>query len=179
MPRLLLLLLFSMPALAADFVARPDSRLGFTAEFQGEGFEGRFSRFTPTIRFDPDNLADSRFDVRIDLTSADTANEERDDLLLGGDFFAVDEQPEARYMATAFTSLGNGRFVAEGELSLRGVTRTVPLSFTWIPGETAVLEGEAVLDRRVFKVGTGDWSDTELLPATVKVTTRLRLSPRG
>lgn len=178
MLRLLLLLLFSTPTLAADFVAQPSSRLGFSAEFQGEGFEGRFARFTPAIRFDPDDLAGSRFEVRIELASADTDNDERDELLLGGEFFAVGDQPEARYVATTFKSLGNGRFVAEGELSLRGVTKTVPLTFTWTPGTPTVLEGEAVLDRLAFKVGLGDWSDTDLMPASVKVTTRLMLVPR-
>lgn len=174
-----LLALFAPLAMAADYSAREGSRLGFEATFQGEAFEGRFARFTPTIRFDPDNLAESRFDVRIDLGSADTKNDERDDLLLGGDFFAVREQPEARYVATAFKALGNGRYVAEGKLTLRGVEKAVPLTFSWTAGTPAVLQGEAVLDRLDFKVGTGDWSDTGLLPATVKVTTRLLLVPRA
>ncbi|HEX5755942.1 MAG TPA: YceI family protein [Arenimonas sp.] len=178
MLRLLLLLLCSTPTLAADYVAQQPSQLGFTAEFQGEAFEGRFARFTPAIRFDPDDLAGSRFDVRIELASADTDNEERDELLLGGDFFAVGDQPDARYVATRFKSLGNGRYVAEGELSLRGVTKAVPLTFSWTPGSPTVLEGEATLDRLAFKVGVGDWSDTGLLPASVKVTTRLLLMPR-
>lgn len=176
--RLLPLLLLSTPVLAADFVAQPGSRLGFEAVFQGESFQGGFARFMPEIRFDPDDLAGSRFEVRIDLGSADTANDERDELLLGGDFFAVREQPEARYVATAFTALGNGRFVAEGKLLLRGVEKTVPLHFGWTPGNPAVLEGEATLNRLDFKVGTGEWSDTGLLPNAVKVRTRLLLAPK-
>ena len=87
-------------------------------------------------------------------------------------------EPEARYVATRFRALGGNRFVAEGELTLNGVTRAVPLAFTWTPGTPAVLEGEATLKRLDFKVGEGDWADTGLLPNDVKVHTRLRLSPR-
>ena len=85
---------------------------------------------------------------------------------------------EARYVATRFRALGGNRFVAEGSLTLRGVTQPVPLQFTWTPGAKPVLEGSATLKRLAFKVGEGDWADTALLPDEVKVSTRLVLSPR-
>ena len=173
------LLLASDIALAADWTALPGSTLGFTGSFQGEAFEGRFGRFTPVIRFDPANLVAGRFDVRIQLASADTENAERDEMLAGGEFFDAAAQPEARYVASRFRALGGNRFVAEGELSLRGVTRPVPLSFTWTPGAKPVLVGEATVSRLAFKVGTGDWTDTDLLPDAVKVKTRLVLVPKA
>lgn len=172
---LLALLLSATAARAADYVAQPESTLGFTATYQDEAFEGSFARFTPAIRFDPANLAASRFDVRILLASAGTQNAERDEMLLGSEFFDAAGVPEARYVATRFRALGGNRFVAEGTLSLRGVSKPVPLAFTWTPGAKAVLVGEATVSRLAFKVGTGDWTDTELLPDAVKVTTRLVL----
>lgn len=174
----LLLGLAAAGAQAADWQASKDSTLGFTAVYMDEAFEGRFAEFSPAIRFDPADLADSRFDVRIALASAGTDNQERDELLVGPEFFNASGQPEARYVATRFRALGGNRFVAEGELTLNGVTRAVPLAFTWTPGTPAVLEGEATLKRLDFKVGEGDWADTGLLPNDVKVHTRLRLSPR-
>lgn len=178
-PALALLLALAAPAApAADWQASPDSTLGFTATYMDEAFEGRFARFSPDIRFDPADLAGSRFDVRIELASAGTDNEERDAMLAGPDFFDAGARPEARYLATAFKALGGNRFVAEGELSLNGVSRAVPLRFTWTPGAPAVLEGEATLSRLAFKVGEGDWADTGLLPDEVTVRTRLVLSPR-
>jgi len=44
----------------------------------GAEFEGRFKRFTPEIRFDPADLAGSRFLVEIDTRSADTQDGDRD-----------------------------------------------------------------------------------------------------
>ena len=166
-------------AFAADYVALPESTLGFSASFQGETFDGKFTRFTPQIRFDPAKLATSRFDVRIQLASANTRNDERDQMLRSSDFFDSVAQPEARFVATRFRALGGNRYAADGALTLHGVSKPVLLGFTWSPGVKAVLSGEATLKRLDFAVGTGDWADTELLPNEVKVKTRLALVRPG
>lgn len=170
-------LLAAASASAADYVAQPGSVLGFSTSFQGEAFEGWFGKFMPVIRFDPARLEDSRFDVAIDLGSADTQNSDRDEVLLGPEFFASATLPDSRYVATRFRSLGGNRYVADGTLTLHGITQPVPLTFTWTPGAKPVLEGEARVSRLAFKVGTGDWSDTALLPDMVMVKTRLVLAP--
>ncbi|MBP6626612.1 MAG: YceI family protein [Arenimonas sp.] len=175
---LCLLLLLSAPAaVAGDYVSQKGSSLGFTATYQGESFEGAFATFTPVIRFDPATLADSRFDVRIALASAGTQNAERDEMLLGSEFFDAGAAPEARYVATRFRALGGNRYVADGTLTLRGISQPVPLTFSWQPGAQPVLTGEAKLSRLAFNVGSGDWTDTELLPDDVVVRTRLVLAP--
>lgn len=164
-------------AAAADWAMQPGSSLGFSASYQGEAFSGNFGKFTPTIRFDPAKLADARFDVRIVLASADTKNSERDDLLKSGDFFDSKRQPEARYTASRFRALGGNRYAADGALSLRGVSKPVVLTFTWTAGAKPVLDGSASLKRLDFGVGSGDWTDVDLLPNEVKVKTHLILAP--
>ena len=170
-------LLFTGNAQAADYSALPGSTLGFTASYQGEAFTGRFGKFTPQIRFDPAKLADSRFDVRITLTSASTKNSERDDMLKGSEFFDAKAQPEARYVATKFRALGGNRFAADGVLTLHGVSKPAPLTFTWTAGAKPALDGTATLKRLDFNVGTGDWTDLDLIPNEVKVSTHLLLAP--
>lgn len=154
----------------------PSSSLGFTATYQGEEFEGRFARFTPSIAFDPKQLATSHFDVVVQLASADTRNDERDEMLRGDGFFNSAKAPTARYRAARFRALGGDRFVAEGQLSLNGITKPVSLAFTWSGGARPVLVGSASLKRLEFGVGTGDWTDTALLPDAVRVKTRLLLA---
>ena len=168
--------LFSGTAFAADYVQQPGSSLGFTGSYQGEAFTGSFAKFSSIISFDPAKLAQSRFDVRITLGSANTKNSERDEMLLGPDFFNSKSQAEARYVATKFRALGNNRFVADGVLSLRGVSKVAPLTFTWTPGAKPQLVGTAKIQRLDFKVGIGDWDDVELIPNTVTINTRLNLS---
>jgi polyisoprenoid-binding protein YceI len=164
-------------ACAADYKQDASSTLGFSASYQGEKFNGRFSKFDSVIRFDPAHLEQSRFDVKIQLSSANTQNSERDEVLLESEFFNAKAQPQARYTATKFRSLGQNRFVADGVLSLRGVNKSVPLTFSWTPGAKPVLSGTAQIKRLDFKVGTGDWTDLELIPNLVIVTTKLNLSP--
>ena len=164
---------------AAPWRVLPGSSLGFSASFEGEAFEGRFAKFTPRIEFDPKQLARARFDVAIELASADTQNDERDEALRGAGFFNSRKLPQAHYLATRFRALGGNRYVAEGTLTLNGISKPVPLEFSWTPGAQTVLAGTASLKRLDFKVGTGEWSDTSELPNEVKVRTRLLLAPPG
>jgi len=175
---LLPMLLASVSVQAADYIALPGSTLGFSASYEGEGFDGRFVRFTPQIRFDPAKLATSRFDVGIDLASAKTDNDERDEALTGREFFDTRKNPQARYIATRFRALGGNRYAADGTLSLHGANRPVTLTFTWTPGAKPVLVGETKLKRLDFGIGTGDWADTDALPNEVKVRTRLVLGAK-
>jgi len=178
--RWLLMTLTAMAACAAqaaDYQAQAGSAVGFTATYQGEAFAGSFGNFQPQIRFDPANLAESRFDVRIALSSANTKNSERDEMLKGSEFFDVGRQPEARYVATKFRALGGNRFVADGVLTLHGVSKPAPLTFTWTAGAKPTLDGTAALKRLDFNVGTGDWTDLDLIPNDVKVSTHLLLAP--
>lgn len=179
-PRACVLLLAALApamAFAASYKALPGSTLGFSSTFQGERFTGRFKTFAPVLRFDPAKLGDARLDVSIDLASVDTQNTERDDGLRSTDFFNIHKQAQARYVATKFRALGQGRFVADGVLSLNGASKAVPLTFTWTGGAKPVLNGTATVRRLDFQVGTGEWADTELLPNDVQVSTRLQLAP--
>jgi len=171
----LLILLLPLPLAAADWKATGDSTLRFVGGAQGESFEGHFSRFDAKVRFDPEDLAATRFDVRIDLASADSANSERDELLHSADFFDVARFAEARFEALG-ASLDNGSYTSEGTLTLKGKSQPVRLHFRWlVQGETTVLEGDAVLDRLAFGVGDGEWTDADMIDHRVEVRTRLAL----
>ena len=103
-------LLASAAANAADYRAEAGSTLGFRATYMDEAFDGRFARFTPEIRFDPANLAASRFDVRIVLASASTNNEERDQMLVGPEFFDATGAAEQPTQPATAPWLGAGTF---------------------------------------------------------------------
>lgn len=171
----LFFILCAMPICAQDWQMRAGSSLGFSSRFQGETFNGQFKRFNPQIRFDPKKLTQARFDVSIDLSSADTSNRERDDTLKTEDFFDIKKAQTARFTASTFKDLGKGRYLAKGQLSLRGIRKPVNLVFTWVPGIKPILRGEATINRLDFGIGKGDWADTDLLPNAVKVNTTLLL----
>ncbi len=164
-------------AAAADYIQAPGSALAFASRYDGELFTGRFAGFTTTLSFDPARLEGSRLDVVIPLLRASTGNDDRDATLAGIDFFHVGKYAQARYTATSFRAIGGDRYAADGMLSLRGVSKPVTLSFTWTPGEQPVLVGKATVKRLDFNVGGGDWSDTDLLPNEVAISTRVLFKP--
>jgi len=154
------------------------SRLTFVANLAGGEFEGRFKRFTPSIVFDPADLAHSRFAVDIDLATADTGEQDRDETLKGKDFFAVAQWPEARFETTAFWATGAGAFDATGKLTLRNVTREIHLPFTFMPaadGRSATLSGGTTVHRLDYGVGQGEWSATQWIGDDVRIRFELDL----
>ncbi len=87
---------------------------------------GRFSRFEGQL-VTGDNPLDSRVEATVDLTSIDTNNPDRDAHIRSADFFDVEQYPTMTYRSTGVRAYGDG-FIVDGELSLHGVTRPVPLA---------------------------------------------------
>lgn len=167
----LVLVCGSVALAAAQWTLQPkESTLTFVATQAGAEFEGGFKRFTADIRFDPQDLAGSRFDVKIDMASVDSQDSERDDTIKSDDLFAVKQFPDAHYVAEKFTAKGGNKFAGTGKLTLRNVTREVPIEFTFEQKNgSAWLKGSAQLKRLDFGVGQGDWKDTENVGNEVKV----------
>jgi len=147
-----------------------ESTLAFVATQAGAPFEGKFEKFTADIAFDPQDLAGSRFDVKIDLASVNSRDGERDDTIRSPDLFDVKRWPTGHYVADKFTAKGGGKFTATGKLTLRNVTRDVPIEFTFENNNgSAWLKGAAALKRLDFGIGQGEWKDTETVANEVQI----------
>ncbi len=101
-------------------MAGQSSWLGFTAAWEGQSFQGKFGRFEAAIRFDPSDLASAEFLVDIPVASASTGNAERDQGMAEAEWFDYAGFPSARFQATAFRALGDDRYLASGQLRLKG-----------------------------------------------------------
>jgi len=88
--------------------------------------KGRFSKFGGQIVTAEDPI-DSTVEVTIDLSSVDTNEPNRDAHLRSIDFFDTETRTQMTYRSTAITASTDG-FLLEGDLSLRGTTRQVPLT---------------------------------------------------
>ena len=87
---------------------------------------GRFARFDGEIVTAEDPLASS-VTATVDLSSVDTNNADRDAHLRSADFFETDHHPTLTYRSTGVRRDGE-RLVVDGDLTLHGVTRSVPLT---------------------------------------------------
>lgn len=88
---------------------------------------GSFSDVVGTVVVDGDALI--QVDATIQVASVDTRNADRDGHLKSADFFDVAQYPTMTYRSRSVTGHGEG-FVVEGDLTLHGVTRSVPLEVT-------------------------------------------------
>jgi len=86
---------------------------------------GRFSSFSGEIVTGAD-VADSSVSVTIDAGTIDTNNDQRDAHIRSADFFEVDKHPTWTYRSTGVRVDGD-ELVVDGELTIKGVTRSVPL----------------------------------------------------
>jgi len=92
--------------------------------------KGRFGDVKGTVELDLAHPAAARVDVTIDVASIDTRNADRDAHLRSADFFETEKYPELHYVSRKVEVLADGTFKVVGDLTIRGVTREVPLHAT-------------------------------------------------
>jgi polyisoprenoid-binding protein YceI len=102
------------------------SGVGFTIRhLMVSKVRGRFGTFEGTIVTGADVL-DSSVTATIDLASIDTGNGMRDEHVRSADYLDVAKYPAMTYRSTGVRPDGED-FVLDGELTLRGITKNVPL----------------------------------------------------
>ncbi len=103
------------------------SEVGFTVRhLMVSKVRGTFKTFEGAITV-ADNALDSRVEVRIDASSVDTRDENRDNHLRSADFFEVEQHPQITFISTAVRPAGSD-YVVTGDLTIHGVTRSVDLA---------------------------------------------------
>jgi polyisoprenoid-binding protein YceI len=125
--------------------------------------KGSFGKVNGTLIIDSANIENSRLEVTIDVTSINTNNKDRDEHLLGEDFFEADKYPVITYKANKIVR-GEEGYIAKGELTIKDVNKPVDLPFVF-EGVTespfkkglyvASFEGKLKIDRRDFGITYG------------------------
>jgi polyisoprenoid-binding protein YceI len=87
---------------------------------------GRFASFSGEIVTGED-VTDSSVTASIDPASIDTGNDQRDGHVRSADFFDVENHPLWTFRSTG-VRVDSGGLVVDGELTIKGVTRSVPLA---------------------------------------------------
>jgi polyisoprenoid-binding protein YceI len=123
-----------VPAAGEYVLDASHSHVGFSVRhLMVSKTKGRFAEVSGTIHIAADPL-ESAVEVDIPVASIDTRDETRDGHLRSADFFDADNHPSLHYRSTKVTPAGDRRWNVEGELTVRGVTRPVPLEVTFEGG---------------------------------------------
>jgi len=158
-----------------NWTVNPDeSFIRFTAQQQGKEFEGEFTEFNASILFNPDNLEDSEVTVTIPVKAVDAGDKDRNDTLPSKTWFSAKEFPVATFRSDQIAEVGQGSYIANGSLSMKGMTHDIELPFTLSPaeiaiGETTVMTGVIGLDRTQWKIGEDPWNTGEWVSKGIKL----------
>jgi len=87
--------------------------------------KGRFSKVTGTMFLDESNPANSRVEAAIETASIETHDAQRDAHLKSADFLHAEQFPALSFKSSRISFVRDGEFSAEGDLTIRGVTRKV------------------------------------------------------
>lgn len=121
------------PAVGGYALDVSHSRLGFAVRHMAVSkVRGEFTDFSGTLHLAEDP-ADSTISVTIQAASVETRDGNRDTHLRTNDFFAVETHPTWTFTSTAVRPINATEWYVDGDLTIRGVTRSVTLD--------AVLEG--------------------------------------
>ena len=171
-------LLAGMPAMASTvYPVQAGSSLQFQGTQQGEKFTGAIKQFDARINFDPGQLANSSFEVTMQLKSMDTRSTERDLAMQTSDWFDVSHYPIATFKTTSFRQTPQG-VAADADLTIKGRSKHIIFPFVWQKTPAgATLDAKVPLDRLDFGLGAGEWSDESMVGHRVDVIVHLVLGP--
>jgi len=166
-----------VPAAGTYALDASHSEVGFAVRhLMVSKVRGRFSDVAGTIEIG-EKPYDSSVSVSIGTASIDTRDEQRDGHLRSGDFFDAEAWPTMTYQSRSVREAGKGRYVVEGDLTIKGVTRSVPLELTFEGGATDPWGGlrigfsaRAELDREEFGLSWNQALETGGVVVGKKVT---------
>jgi polyisoprenoid-binding protein YceI len=103
--------------------------VGFEIEHLGlSRVQGRFEKVSGHIQADVQDISKSKVNFTIQSDSVNTSVAPRDADLRSPNFFDAATYPEINFVSTHVKKRGSG-FVAEGELTMHGVTKTIAIPF--------------------------------------------------
>jgi polyisoprenoid-binding protein YceI len=122
-----------LSALTGTYTIDPShTQVGFVARHaMVTKVRGAFNDFAGTAVFDAADPAATTVAVTIQAASIDTRNAQRDDHLRSNDFLAMAEHPELTFVSTGFRQTGEDSFDLTGDLTVRGVTNSITVPFTY------------------------------------------------
>jgi polyisoprenoid-binding protein YceI len=157
-------------AAPAWIVDKARSKLGFDSAMSGVKFSGAFQQWDAAITFDPKDLATSKAVVTVNVASAKTGDNDRDSNIPTADWFNAAKFPKATFVTSSIKAVGPNKYVANGILSLKGISKPVTLPFTLtIAGNIATMSGSVAIDRSQWGVGAGQFAGEDTVPHAVTV----------
>ncbi len=124
----------------------------YNIQFKTGKAEGTFQGLTGIVKFDRTDLMRSMMDVSVDVNTIQTGNTKKDDHAKGKKWFDADTYPTMSFVSRSIEKKGTG-YIAQGELTVKGVTRAIAISFTnELINSQSYLQGRFRINRKDFGI---------------------------
>lgn len=144
-----------------------DGAVTFAIKNFGINTKGSLAGLKGTIKWDAANPAASQINATVDVSTINTGTEMRDNHLKEADYFDVAKYPTISFASTAVTATS-----VTGNLTIKGVTKSVSFPITVTPsGSGYLFQGSFNLNRREFGVGGSSMVLSDNATVTLKVQT--------
>jgi polyisoprenoid-binding protein YceI len=143
-------------ASAAAYVASAPSykiKDGYSVAFKSKDPSGEFKTMKGTIKFDEEDLANSKFDLSFEVSSISTGNGMKNKKALTAEWFDAGKHPQITYVSSKIEKNGN-EYTVYGTLKMKGVSKEkkVPLKVSR-NGKDITFSGSFSINRLEYKVG--------------------------
>ncbi len=153
------------------------STVGFTVRhLLVSKVHGLFTKWQGSLEFDPQDPTGASAEIQIEVASVDTREAQRDGHLRSPDFFDAEKFPQITFKSTKIDKSGDNEFKVTGDLTLRGVTKSVVLDVEYAGSAVHPRYGERIgfsarthINRKDFGVSFNQVLDAGGLAISEKV----------
>lgn len=145
------------PADVPVFESTPlESKFKFDVE-ASVPIKGTFDKWDASLTFTSHDLATGVLKINIQADSVDTGSGVKNETLKGKDFFDTKNNPYIAFKSTQIVQTSHDTFEANGDLTLRGVTKFEKLSLkvTGVGTGSGTIEGTIAFDPKEYGMNSG------------------------
>jgi polyisoprenoid-binding protein YceI len=119
--------------------------------------KGTFDKWDATLTFTSTDATTGVLDIKIQADSVDTGSGMKNGKLKGKDFFDTKRNPFITFKSTKIVQTGPDNFEADGDFTIRGVTKPEKLTVT-VSGKgtgSGDIKGTMAFDRKEYGMSSG------------------------
>ena len=153
----------------------PDSKLAIGVKLGEDTNIGVFNNWSASIFFDEKNLNQSWVNVTINTSSLDLGALSKQ--AISADFLNSKTFPTATFKSEKFLKTNQGDYIAEGKLSIGGISSNLSLPFSLtIDGDNATMRSEILVNRMDYNIGAAGFNNETNVKFDVSIEINLVVS---
>src|SRR5262249_30337745 len=145
------------PAASAPSTWKVDpahTEVGFEVRHFFSKVHGVFHQMQGTIVYDDQDPSAIQVDASARVSSVDTGNKNRDEDLQSPDFFNADKDSLLTFKSTKVERAGKNKYKITGDLTMRGVTKSVVFDAEFLGSAAVSIEGKSWGSKAGFSATT-------------------------